>query len=256
MGSFSLLTRLTGLLGSQLSSFTAYVHTVDSAASARLTDASSVTIDTRAHLLEWDHALRYVYTIPPCVVRLSEAARSVFEAERAELHRATQAFEKLHPSFAAHLAKRTGMLARLALTFHAITDHISAPVSSDTMQRAVRFLRSQERHAQAVYSELLGVDTGITLAKAIARSILASELQTFNRRELTQRCKAFRGAAEPTRLAALSLLADCGWLVCTDPKQHGATWTVDQLVHTLFSEHGAAAAAFSTHLPDTDCATL
>ena len=80
------------------------------------------------------------------------------------------------------------------------------------------------------------------LAQSIARSILASGLLSFNRRELTPRCKAFRGADEATRQAALSLLCDCAWLTTEAATlSHGTQWTVDPRVHTLFAEHGEVA---------------
>jgi hypothetical protein len=140
------------------------------------------------------------------------------------------------------MAKRTAMLARLALTFYALeSKNIMDDVRGARMERAVSFLRRQERHAQAVYSALLGADTGQELAKSIAKSILAAGMQGFNRRELTLHCKAFRGADEHTRLAALSLLSDCGWTTCTAPTSHGALWTVDERVHALFSGHREAA---------------
>lgn len=54
------------------------------------------------------------------------------------------------------------MLARLALVFHALeAPAITDTLSGDTMRRAVRFLRRQERHAMAVYAVLLGTDTGM-----------------------------------------------------------------------------------------------
>jgi hypothetical protein len=94
----------------------------------------------------------------------------------------------------------------------------------------------------AVYGSMLGADTGMALARDIARAILASRLEAFNRRELTPRCKAFRGADEPARHAALTLLGDCGWL-SPDSRTlgHGATWRVDPRVHEHFAEHGEAA---------------
>ena len=210
-----------------------------------LPDATLLRVETRQPAEAWHAALWRLYALPGAVVHLSAAARVAFDAEQAELHQLTLAFEDLHPPYAAHLAKRTAMLARLALTFHALESaEISADVSGDTMARAVRFMRRQERHAQAVYSAMLGADTGMALAKAIARAILASGLGEFNRRELTPKCKAFRDADEQTRLAALKLLSDCGWVTCTATTiTHGTLWTVDKRVHTSFSEHGEAARA-------------
>ncbi len=133
--------------------------------------------------------------------------------------------------------------ARLALVFHALDARsITDPVDGATMDRAASFLRRQERHAMALYLGTIGGDNGMTLAQAIARSILASGLQGFNRRELVPRCKAFRHADEATRAAALTLLCDYGRLT-TDVAtvSHGAHWNVDRRVHERFAAHGEAA---------------
>jgi hypothetical protein len=208
-----------------------------------LPDAALLRVETRQPAEEWDAALRRLHAAPACTVRLSREAREAFDHEQAELHRLGLAFEDSHPSFAAHIAKRPAMLARLALVFHALeAPSVEAELAGPTMALAVRFLRRQERHAQAVYGSMLGADTGMALAKDIARAILASRLESFNRRELTPRCKAFRGADEPTRHAALTLLADCGWIAAESPTLgHGAQWSVDCRVHELFAEHGEAA---------------
>ena len=108
---------------------------------------------------------------------MSREAYEQFDAEAAELQRLTVAMEDVHPSYAAHLAKRAQLLARVALTFHALAaDTLGAEISGGTMALAVAFLRRQERHAWAVYSSLLGPATGLDLARAIGRSILAGGL--------------------------------------------------------------------------------
>ena len=208
-----------------------------------LPEGAVMSLHTRQAEAEWDRALRRLYAAPAGVVRLSREAREAFEHERADLHRLTLAFEDSHPALASHMAKRAAMLARLALVFHALTaESVASDLGGATMQQAARFLRRQERHAMAVYGSMLGADTGMALARDIARAILASRLEAFNRRELTPRCKAFRGADEPARHAALTLLGDCGWL-SPDSRTlgHGATWRVDPRVHEHFAEHGEAA---------------
>jgi len=209
----------------------------------KLPDDAMLRVETAGAAEAWNAALRRLYAMPGAVVHLSGAARECFDAEQAELHRLTQAYEEAHPSYASHVSKRAAMLARLALLFHALeSPAVTDNVSGETMARAVRFLRRQERHAMAVYSTHLARDTGMELARAIARSILASGLHGFNRRELTPRCRAFRNADEPTRGAALTLLCDYGWLT-TDIAtiSHGSHWTVDPRVHDMFADHGRAA---------------
>jgi hypothetical protein len=209
-----------------------------------LPDTAMLRIDTRHPTEAWDAALRRLYAIEPCVVHLSGGAREIFQAEQSALHDLTQAYEDLLPPLAAHVAKRPAMLARLALTFHALQAvDVTREVSAESMTLAARFLRRQERHALAIYSSTLGAnDTGIALARDIARSILASRLQSFNRRDLTPACKAFRNADEPIRQAALTHLHDAGWITADAPSiAHGARWNVDVRVHDLYAEHGEAA---------------
>lgn len=200
-------------------------------------------VEARAPREAWDAALRRVYAIGPATVRLSGEAAAIFNEQRAELHSLTQAFEESHPAMAAHLAKRSAMLARLALVYHALeAPAIETPVSGETMARAARFMRRQERHAFAVYGLLVGADAGMALAKDMARSILAAGIETFNRREIAHRCKAFRHADESTRQGGLTLLRDCGWIAPEGhPLAHGAQWHVDARVHELYAEHGEAA---------------
>lgn len=211
--------------------------------SRELPDNAMMRVETSAPTEAWDSALRRLYALPGAVVHLSGDARAIFEAQQAELHRLTQAYEDAHPSFAAHVCKRAAMLARLALVFHALeAPAITDNVSGATMQRAANFLRRQERHAMAVYASQLDAGTGMALSQAIARSILASGLQGLNRRQLTSKCKAFRHADEWTRAAALTLLSDYGWIT-TDVASltHGAHWNVDPRVHGVFAEHGELA---------------
>lgn len=208
-----------------------------------LPDDAMMRVETTARTEAWAAALRRLYTSPEAVVHLSGDAREAFEREQSELHRLTQAYEDAHPSYAAHLAKRAAMLARLALTFHALeAPAITDNLAGATMRRAVLFMRRQERHAMAVYGTMLGSGTGMALAQSIARSILAGDLHSFNRRELTLKCKAYRRADEWTRAAALTLLCDYGWLTTAAGSfSYGAQWTVDRRVFSLFAEYGEIA---------------
>jgi hypothetical protein len=188
------------------------------------------------------------------IVRLSVDAAEFYEAEERRLRTLTEAAEAVGEGFAAHIAKHPGMLARVALTFHAasdelLTDHgltrhpCAANVSAATLQLAVRFMRRAYQHAHAVYGHCLGAGTPMDLAKAMARSILADRLPSFNRREITHRCKPFRGASEWQRGAALTALQDYGWLEADSIllDAHGARWTVNPRVHEIFATQAEVA---------------
>jgi hypothetical protein len=181
------------------------------------------------------------------IVRLSAEAIDAYEAEERRLRTLIEAAETVGDGFASHVAKHPAMLARVALTFHAASDEMAAAdgtprhpcdanISFATMQLAVRFMRCAYQHAHVIYSGCLGSNTPLELAKAIARSLLADELDIFNRREITHTCRAFRSAPEWQRTGALRALEDYGWIEGeTFLPEHGSRWTVNPRVHNLFA---------------------
>jgi hypothetical protein len=181
------------------------------------------------------------------IVRLSPEAIDVYEAEERRLRLLVEAAETVGDGFASHVAKHPAMLARVALTFHAASDDLAtadgtlrhpcdANVSAATMELAIRFMRRAYQHGHAIYGGPLGSDTPLELAKAIARSLLADEADSFNRREITHTCRAFRSAPEWQRTGALRALEDYGWIEGeTFLPEHGGRWTVNPRVHNLFA---------------------
>ena len=187
------------------------------------------------------------------IVRLSPDAAALYEAEEGRLRVLTEAAEGVSEGFAAHIAKHSAMLARVALTFHAASDELldadgsprhpcAATLSAATMQMAIRFMHRAYQHAYAIYGECLGAGSPMDLAKAMARSILADRTESFNRREITHHCKTFRGASEWQRTAALTSLEDLGWIEGDAVLQsHGGRWIVNPRVHAMFASEGEAA---------------
>lgn len=217
-----------------------------SASQLREPDAAMLRTETTGPRDAWALTLRALHDRPACTVRLSSEARAAHEKESTEMRRVCAAFEDSHPALASHIAKRPGMLARLALVFHAIENAHAfelGDVSPEAMTMAIRFLRRQERHAFAAFDVLAQADTGMALARDIARSILASELHEFQRGDLSHACRRFRDAGEPARQAALTVLADCGWIAPQSrltPFAYGGSWTVNPAAHEHYAEQGAA----------------
>lgn len=184
------------------------------------------------------------------VVRMSGDAREVFEAEEQALLEATDATEQLSPAFAAHIGKHPAMLARVALTFHAMqaSGHpADAELSGATMSLAARFMRRVRRHASTLYGVLYEHrNDAAAIARALARSLLASRLESLNKRAALAICRDFRGADARTQEAALQALADCGWLrpeFLSIIPPHGAIWTVNPLALERFRAVGEEHAA-------------
>jgi len=154
--------------------------------------------------------------------------------------------EAIGESFAAHVSKHAGMLARVTLAFHAASEDLltddglprhpcAANVSAETMRLAVRFMRRAYQHAYVIYGRCLGAGSPLELTTAMARSILADALDSFNRREITFKCRAFRSAPEWQRIEALRTLEDFGWIEGdTLLPEHGGRWRVNVRVNSMF----------------------
>lgn len=209
----------------------------------------AVFVDRARHAYE--ERLRAIFAqtadlVDKPIVRLSPEAAELFEAEEQRMRTLTDAAETIGDGFASHLAKHPAMLARVALVFHCLSAELvtahgvvrhpcCANVSGETMRLAGRFMRRAYRHSHAVYTECLGNGSPIELAKAMARSVLADTMDSFNRREITHACRAFRSAAEWQRIAALRALEDYGWTQGeTLLPEHGGRWTVNPRIHELY----------------------
>jgi len=179
-------------------------------------------------------------------VRLSPEAQRAFDAEERRLITLCDATDALSESLAAHVGKHPAMIGRLALTFHAATcaaEPWKSEIPEGTMQLAIGFARKAFRHALAVYGAVLGKARGLDLTRALARSVLAAGLTSFNRRELSHACRAFRGAEPLEQEAGLKALEDCGWIAPAGRERygHGGRWHVNPAVHERFEAEATSA---------------
>lgn len=178
-------------------------------------------------------------------VRMSHEARAIFEAEEQALIETTDAAESLAPAFAAHIGKHAAMIARVALTFHAIagSGHPGdAELGADSMRLAIRFMRRARQHGASLYGSLFeNRNDGASIARSLARSILASNSASINKRKARAICRDFRDAEIRTQEQALLALTDSGWLrpeFGTLIPPYGATWTVNPRAMERFAAVG------------------
>jgi len=178
------------------------------------------------------------------VVSMTHDAAELLHAERERLRSLALAVQVYGDGFAGHVAKHAGMLARIALTFHAVTgrEHpAERPLEAGSVELAARFMRKAFRHAQALYGDLLGRAGAVTLARAVAASLLADTRLEVSRRDLTRGCHAWRKAEERDRDEAMRFLVDVGWLR-EEPgeyvKAHATRWAVNPAALERYAEHG------------------
>lgn len=160
------------------------------------------------------------------VVMLSPEAAERFAAWRAENLGLQEALGSLDSALEAHVAKYPTLALRLALTFHCARialapnamdrDPATRPLSIESLETALRFLRRESQHALALYLGRKGGSQVYELARQISRFIVArtaTENESgLQRRDLLRRVSAFRDADEGAQGAALRLLIDLGWL--------------------------------------------
>lgn len=204
--------------------------------------------DATQALKVWEARIREVFTRTASQgtrvrARFAFDAQPLFDAEVAELRTLVSALADTAPPLAAHLGKHAGMLARVCLTFHVLDARQSDAVEVDTVQRAIRFMRRVRRHANAMFTGILGAAPAYELARALGRSIVADDQrpERIGRDYMTQRCRAFRAAPPHERRAAVELLEDAGWIRPDGTRTYQGMpsgWSIDSRVFDLFASEG------------------
>lgn len=196
----------------------------------------------------FEGALRALFAAQPGTVRLAPDASRVFFDRCRALRGETEAVGAMSEPMAGHVAKHAGLMARVALTMHALEHGDMARevlLDAATMQCAERLLRTIARHALAMFDMLAG-DSGsaLALARAVGRAIVAGQFEDVTRHNLIQCCRAYRDASEQARESALRFLVDAAWLT---PYEAGrvyagrpAAFAVHPAVHARFAAEGDA----------------
>jgi Protein of unknown function (DUF3987) len=199
------------------------------------TGDARVALDTWGRWLEW--AFDATTSYASNWLRLSDGARILFDAEVRQIRELVLATEAFSPAYAAHLGKHPGMLAEVALTFHVYCTEaggvIPPEVSVEAMRYAIRYLRKARRHAHTLYSSILSSAPAFELARALARSIVASEpgMTTVSRDWMTSHCQLFRKADDRLRREAVQMLEDADWLSAETHARTYGGWPRSYLVH-------------------------
>lgn len=206
----------------------------------------------RDALRDWSVLLREVFAATTSEkamsrVRISTSAQIDFDREAGEIRRAIDAVYDLSPALASHLGKHPGMLARVALTFHLVDGRPGDAIEPDTMQMAVRFMRTVRKHAAALFLGILSTAPALEVARGVARALVAdpSRPASIGRNYMTQRCRAFRQAQDVERRLAVQALEDARWLSpVAESRAYGgwgaSEWAVNQRVFDLFAAEGEA----------------
>lgn len=209
--------------------------------------------DCTQAMATWAQSLEWAYHATarnfPTFAALGAEARALFDTEVRQLRELVIATEEFSPAYAAHLGKHPGMLAEVALVFHVFTSPAGATapgndVSAEAMAYAIRYMRRARRHAHTLYSSILSSAPAFELARALARSIVASDkpVATISRDWMTQHCQGFKKADDRLRREAVQILEDADWLsVKTQARSYGgwpSQYFVDHRVFEMFAREG------------------
>lgn len=201
--------------------------------------------DARHAIAHWNGVLTRLRRMPPAFIELSPEARQLFDQEDAHKSWLSEALYESSPPLASHLGKHGGMLARVALTFHAIVEPQSKFISGQTMWNAILFCRHVARHAGAMFDGILSTSTALSLARALGRSIVAEvgALTTIGRQRMSDHCAEFRKEDDDrVKREAVQILEDADWLEqSAGARSYGGwptKWTVHERLWNLYSTQG------------------
>lgn len=193
------------------------------------------------------------------LIRMSGAAEDAMHAERERLRELALAVGVYGDGFAGHVAKHAGMLARLALVFHAVSN-ASHPADRhlevDSVEMAARFMAKVFQHARALYTDLMGAGStsAVSLARAVAAVLLADNRQFVTRRELSRSCHAWdRAETDFVRTEAMQFLEDMGWVREVPgayQKGYPTKWAINPSAHATFAQVGETHRALRKRVAD------
>ncbi len=156
------------------------------------------------------------------IVSLSQPAADRFQTWRTENLIAQEALGSVDSALESHVSKYPTLLLRLALSFHAaqVVNHVheeardpaSWPVPIETLETAIRFLRRASQHALTLYLSREGASDAYSLAKEVAKAILAHSPERIAKRDLAPKVRAFRAAHHAEQDSALRILVDLSWI--------------------------------------------
>jgi len=199
--------------------------------------------DAREAIVKWGQSLEWLYTTTtmhyPHYIKFTPEAQVMFDEEERAIRELVISTESFAPAYAGHLGKHSGMLAELALTFHFFTrdDHSSQtePVGVKAINYAIKYLRKARKHAHTLYASILSSSPAFELARAIARSIVASDdpIKEVSRDWMTQHCQAFKKADDRLRRDAVQILEDSDWLSAQTHVRNYGGWPSKYWVHPM-----------------------
>nr|WP_298717246.1 DUF3987 domain-containing protein [uncultured Steroidobacter sp.] len=201
--------------------------------------------DARPAEAEWASVLRWLReNTRTRHIEMSAGARKLFDEEERHKSWLSDSVYESSPQLASHLGKHGGMLARVALTFHACTDPNADALPEQTMWLAIKFMRRVAKHSAAMFDGILGTSPPLALARALGRSIVAEAgvLTTIGRDWMSSHSTEFRKADDRVRREAVQILEDADWIEAKPgARSYGGwprSWEVNDQVMTHYSRQG------------------
>lgn len=179
-------------------------------------------------------------------IQMEPDAAALFKSQTRHTLKFAKGYHKAsgNRTFATHLQKCRGMIMRLALTFHAADcygEHVAAPVTRDTMRRAIIAFNTMADHTNAGY-EMAGLGGEISDGMGeIARYALSTRRDRITSSNITTGVWMFKGGKiKGVMDEALEALEVCGWLMAEHNSQYAKrrSWKVNPAVHDLYASEG------------------
>lgn len=193
-------------------------------------------------MVKWLTTLRQDY--PGQVIELSDEAMIV-KNEFFQWARNLCSNEVITGGLNGHVGKYEGLYSRMLVVFHCCSQfgkkEFSWVVDKVVAEECAQFIRGYLfKHAMYFYKSILGGSMDEQGAAIIARKILATDMESFNNRDLARSSRDWRRMDDVEKLRITRLLDTYGWITPADypiGAKLPTAWRVNPKVRETFKAH-------------------
>lgn len=193
----------------------------------------------------WENKLRFIYAMPTMELELEKDAYLVFRKFQSWYEQAKGDYRTLGVTdeFMTAFGKLEGVVGRLAMVFHFLENSFSYKISSELLEKVIRFVKEYLIPAyRYTFGEVGGADTfdswvadHVIQIAGEKDTVSLSEIKRSARRQLE---KVQPWQADRMVTDAMETLVQCRWVAVLDenPQKKHIVWAINGMLATVYTD--------------------